>query len=150
MKHNKVAFVRMLGNSHRMIDDPVLMNGYWKTGNLMIKGLFNLEKVSKRPVSQHLKEGVMVGILSNIIQVIVLPSSSNGPLRVGLFTRVYCTGLNCGRVRGRRRERKGGKEGRKKEKEEKQKKKKKCRLLRDQLKAGPKIGNCSNGEQGSG
>ena len=126
-----------------MTDDPVF-DGWilenTQTGNLMIKGLFNLEKVSKRPVSQHLKEGVMVGILSSIIQVIVLPSSSNGPLRVGLFTRVYCTGLNCGRVRGRRRERKGGKEGRKKEKEEKQKKKKKCRLLRDQLKAGPKIG----------
>ena len=111
----------------------------------MIKGLFNLEKVSKRPVSQHLKEGVMVGIFSNIVKVTVLPSSSNAPLRVGstnqpshVASRVY-TILWKG-------ERKGGKEGRKEEEQ----KKKECRLLRDQLKAGPKIGNCSNGEQGSG
>jgi len=46
------------------------------------KGWSNLEKVSKRPVPQHLEEGVMVGVLSNIIQVIVLPSSSNALLRV--------------------------------------------------------------------
>ena len=38
---------------------------------------FILEVVSKRPVAQHLKEGVMVHILSHIIQVIVLATSSN-------------------------------------------------------------------------
>ena len=93
----------------------------------------------------------MVGILSNIVQVTVLLSSSNAPLRVGSANqpshgapRVY-TILWKG-------ERKGRKEGRKNEKEGRgaKKKREKCRLLRDQLKAGPKIGNCSNGEQGSG
>jgi hypothetical protein len=34
------------------------------------------------PVSQHLKEGVMVNILSNIIQVIVLSTGTNALLRV--------------------------------------------------------------------
>ena len=63
-----------------------------------IKGLSNLEKVSERPVSQHLEEGVMVGVLSNIVQVIVLSSSSNALLRVGSTNQpshvtpgVYCT-----------------------------------------------------------
>jgi hypothetical protein len=36
-----------------------------------------LKIVSKRPVSQHFKECVMVNILSNIIQIIMLATSSN-------------------------------------------------------------------------
>lgn len=35
-----------------------------------------LEVVSKGPVAQHLKEGVVVHILANIVQVIVLASCS--------------------------------------------------------------------------
>lgn len=35
-----------------------------------------LEIVPKGPISKHLKEGVMINILSHIIQVIVLSSSS--------------------------------------------------------------------------
>ena len=76
----------------------------------MIKGLFNLEKVSKRPVPQHLEEGMMVGVLSNIVQVTVLPSSSNGLLRVGSMNQpshvTPRVNYKMGRVRGRsRRER---------------------------------------------
>jgi len=39
--------------------------------------------VPKRPVSQHLKEGVVVHILSDIIQVVVLATSTNALLGVG-------------------------------------------------------------------
>ena len=42
----------------------------------------NLEVVSKRPVSKHFKEGVMVSVLANIVQVIVLPMNPNALLRV--------------------------------------------------------------------
>jgi hypothetical protein len=41
-----------------------------------------LKVVPKRPVSQHLKECVMVYILSNIIQVIMLATSSDAFLGV--------------------------------------------------------------------
>ena len=38
---------------------------------------FPFEVVAKRPVAQHLKEGVVVNILAHIIQVIVLASCSD-------------------------------------------------------------------------
>ena len=43
----------------------------------------HLEVVAKRPVAQHLKEGVVVDILANIIQVVVLSPSANTLLAVG-------------------------------------------------------------------
>ena len=91
----------------------------------MIKGLFNLEKVSKRRVPQHLEEGMMVGVLSNIVQVTVLLSSSNGLLRVGSMNQpshvTSWVNYKMGRVRGRsRRERRrvGKREGRRRMKGE--------------------------------
>ncbi len=41
-----------------------------------IPNSFLLEIVPKGPVAQHLKEGVMVHILTNIIQVIMLAAST--------------------------------------------------------------------------
>ena len=89
----------------------------------MIKGLFNLEKVSKRPAPQHLKEGMMVGVLSNIVQVTVLPSSLNGLLRVGSTNQPFHVtsrvNYKMGRGRSRRERRRVGKrEGRRRTKGE--------------------------------
>ena len=41
-----------------------------------------LEEVSKRPVSKHLKERVVIRVLANIIQVVVFPSGPDALLRV--------------------------------------------------------------------
>ena len=41
-----------------------------------------LEKVTEGPISEHLKESVMVGVLPNVVKVIVLTTSSNALLRV--------------------------------------------------------------------
>ena len=67
----------------------------------------------------------MVGVLSNIVQVIVLPSSSNAPLRVGSTNQPFHVAprvnYKMGRVRGRsRRERwrVGKREGRRRMKGE--------------------------------
>lgn len=45
--------------------------------------LFYLEIIPKGPGAQHLEEGVVVDILSHIIQVIVLAPSSDALLSVG-------------------------------------------------------------------
>ena len=42
----------------------------------------NLEIVSKRPVSQHLKESVMVEVVAHIIKVIVFTSDTDTLLTV--------------------------------------------------------------------
>ena len=42
----------------------------------------HLEVISKGPVAQHLKEGVMVGVLANVIQIIVFPTSTDTFLAV--------------------------------------------------------------------
>lgn len=41
-----------------------------------------LEVVAERPVAEHLKEGVVVDVLADIVQIIVLASSTNALLRV--------------------------------------------------------------------
>ena len=41
-----------------------------------------LEEVAKGPVSQHLKEGVVISILTNIVQVIMFAPSTDTLLRV--------------------------------------------------------------------
>ena len=41
-----------------------------------------LEEVAKGPVAKHLKEGVMVSILANVIQVIMLAPSTDAFLGV--------------------------------------------------------------------
>ena len=41
-----------------------------------------LEVVTERPVAEHLKEGVVVDVLADIVQIIVLASSTNALLRV--------------------------------------------------------------------
>jgi hypothetical protein len=41
-----------------------------------------LEIITKRPVAQHFKEGVMVHILSDIIQIIMLATSTNALLSI--------------------------------------------------------------------
>ena len=45
-------------------------------------GLF-LEIVAERPVAQHFEEGVVVGVLTHILQVIVLAAGADALLRVG-------------------------------------------------------------------
>ena len=45
--------------------------------------LQNLKIVSKWPVSQHLKESVMIHVFADIIQVIVLATCTNTLLSVG-------------------------------------------------------------------
>ena len=42
----------------------------------------NLEVISKRPVSQHLKECVMVDIFTNIIEIVVFTTCSDTFLRI--------------------------------------------------------------------
>ena len=41
-----------------------------------------LEEISKRPIAQHLKIGVVVRVFTHVIQVVVLPSCSYALLRV--------------------------------------------------------------------
>lgn len=43
---------------------------------------FLLEVISKGPVTQHLKESVVIDILSNVVQIVVLSSGTNTLLRV--------------------------------------------------------------------
>ena len=43
---------------------------------------FFLEVIAERPVTQHLKEGVMVRVFSNIVQIVVLPACANALLRI--------------------------------------------------------------------
>ena len=81
-----------------------------------------------------------------MVQVIVLPSSSNAPLRVGSTNQPFHVAprvnYKMGRVRGRSRRERWGWEREKEGGEWRERKKQiKCRLLRDQLKAGPEIGN---------
>jgi hypothetical protein len=42
----------------------------------------NLEVVTEAPVSKHLEEGVVVDILSNVVEIVVLPAGSDALLRV--------------------------------------------------------------------
>ena len=42
----------------------------------------DLEEISERPVAQHLKEGMVVGVFPNIVQVIVFSPSLNELLGV--------------------------------------------------------------------
>lgn len=43
---------------------------------------FFFEVISERPVSEHLEEGVMVDILSNVVEIIMLSSGTNTLLSV--------------------------------------------------------------------
>lgn len=58
---------------------------------------FYLKVVSKGPGPQHLEEGVVVDILTNIIKVIVFASCTNTLLRVGSTTQL---GHGVGRING--------------------------------------------------
>ena len=42
-----------------------------------------LEIIAKRPIAQHLKKGVVIGIFTHILQVIVLSTCTNAFLSVG-------------------------------------------------------------------
>ena len=55
---------------------------YWWNASEEMGWMSDLEEISERPVAQHLKEGVVVGVFSNIVQVIVFPPSSNALLGV--------------------------------------------------------------------
>ena len=90
-----------------------------------------LKEVTKRPISKHFEERVMVCVFANVIEVIVFPSSSDTLLRVDSTLEFghFTTWLNCaleyglelqevegerggegreGRGRERRREEEGG------------------------------------------
>lgn len=59
-----------------------------KSSNYLSKQLPNesnrlpLEVIPKRPVPEHLKEGVVIRIFPNVIEIVVLPSRSDALLRV--------------------------------------------------------------------
>ena len=55
------------------------------------------EEVPKAPVPQHFKESVMVSIFSNIVQIVVFPSSSYALLRVNSSSEFgkVTTWINC-------------------------------------------------------
>ena len=56
-----------------------------------------LEEVSKGPVSQHLKEGVVISILANVVQVIMFAPSTDTLLRIdnsSQFSKVTAW-VNC-------------------------------------------------------
>ena len=42
-----------------------------------------LEVISKTPVTEHFEEGVMIGVESNIIEIVVFAAGSNAFLRIG-------------------------------------------------------------------
>ncbi|KAI7360092.1 Alanine--tRNA [Hortaea werneckii] len=46
---------------------------------------FFLEVISKRPVTQHLEEGVMIGVFADIVEVIVLATSTDTLLKIDLY-----------------------------------------------------------------
>ena len=87
---------------------------------------------------------VVIWLINLHVRFVSQSAWTNLPMSLPGSTVPWKMGLNCRRVRGRRKERwrVGKREGR----GTKKKKKKKCRLLRGQLNAGPQIRNCSNGE----
>jgi hypothetical protein len=42
----------------------------------------NLKIVSKRPIAQHFKEGVVINVFANIFQIVMLPTGTNTFLTV--------------------------------------------------------------------
>lgn len=56
-----------------------------------------LEVVPKGPGPQHLKEGVVVDVLANIVQVVVFSSGADALLRVGSAAKL---GHGVGRIDG--------------------------------------------------
>ena len=48
-----------------------------------VRNGFFLEVVTEGPAAQHLKEGVVIVILSYIVEIVVLPTRTNALLRVG-------------------------------------------------------------------
>src|SRR5438132_14417116 len=49
---------------------------------------FLLEIITEAPVTEHLKKGVMIGVESDVFEVVMFPSGTNAFLRVG-----YARGL---------------------------------------------------------
>ncbi len=44
---------------------------------------FLLEVIAKAPVAEHLEEGVVVGVLADVVQIVVLAAGADALLRVG-------------------------------------------------------------------
>ncbi len=44
---------------------------------------FLLEVVAERPVAEHLEEGVVVGVLADVVEIVVLAAGADALLRVG-------------------------------------------------------------------
>lgn len=55
----------------------------------MLVSLSNLEIITKWPVTQHFKESVMVGILSNIVQIVMLTTYIANALKLVLLVVKY-------------------------------------------------------------
>lgn len=63
---------------------------------------FPLEVVTERPVTQHLEKGVMIAVLSDIVEIVVLSSGSDTLLRVDCSLELAQRGVWVGRAQEQR------------------------------------------------